>query len=226
MKQEKFFKKEGDNWFDRNREWVNANKYPDIALRLIELYGLKPKKVLEVGASNGWRLALIADKFDSKCVGIDPSAKAVKDGNKNFPKVKMIRGIASDIPVQEKFDLVIINLVLTWVSRDEIFKAIAEIDRMVVDGGHLIVGDFLGDYPTMVEYHHKPNQGIYTYKMDYAEMFTSAATYHSIGRLTYEHAINKLTSEVNGEHRCVTTLLRKSLHGYYFETKVVSPIKK
>jgi ubiquinone/menaquinone biosynthesis C-methylase UbiE len=219
MHQEKFFKKEGDNWFDRNRKSLYANAYPDVALRTIDMYGLKPKKVLEVGASNGWRLALIADKFGSKCVGVEPSAKAVKDGNKNFSKIHMVRGVASDIPLKEKFDLVIVNLMLTWVSRDEIFKAFAEIDRMVADGGHLIVGDFLPDYPMMVEYHHKPNQEIYTYKLDYAEAFTSLATYRSISRITFEHTVNDLTSNVPMEHRCVTSLLKKSLKGYYFNTK-------
>ncbi len=225
MKQEKFFKKEGDNWYNRNRKAMHelyANVYPnadpDVVVRMMEMYDLKPKKVLEIGASNGYRLALIADKFGSKCVGIDPSTAAVKDGNKNFPKIKMFRGVASDIPLKEKFDLVIVNLVLGWVSRDELFKAVAEIDRMVADGGHLVIGDFLPDYPMRVLYHHKPEAGIYTYKLDYAEIFTSIATYRSIARLTHEHAINKFTSNVPMEHRCVTSLLKKSLNDFYSST--------
>jgi ubiquinone/menaquinone biosynthesis C-methylase UbiE len=227
MQQEQFFKKEGDSWFERNREAMHelyAEVYPnaagpDVIVRMMEMYGLKPKKVLEVGASNGYRLALIADKFGSKCVGIDPSAAAVKDGNKNFPKIKMLRGVASDIPLKEKFDVVIMNLALQWVSREELLKAVAELDRMVKDGGHLIIGDFLPDYPMRVLYHHKPTAGIYTYKLDYAEIFIAAATYRSIARLTHEHSINKLTSDVPMEHRCVASLLKKSLNDFYFEAK-------
>ena len=219
MLQEKFFKKEGDEWFKRNRKDLYANAYPDVALHLIDLYDLKPKKVLEIGASNGWRLALIADKYASRCMGVEPSAAAVRDGNKNFPKIKMVRGVASEIPFKEKFDLVIMNLALTWVSREELFKTIAEIDRMIVDGGHLIIGDFLSDYPMRVRYHHKPKDEIYTYKQDYAAIFTSTAIYRSIAQLTFEHAINKFTSAVPMEHRCATSLLKKSYKDFYLTTE-------
>lgn len=222
MNQEKFFKKEGDEWFNRNRKDLYANAYPDVTLHLMETYGLKPKKVLEIGASNGWRLALIADKYGSTCVGVEPSAAAVKDGNKNFPKIKMLRGVASEIPLKEKFDVVIMNLALTWVSREELLKTIAEIDRMVVDGGHLIIGDFLADYPMRVRYHHKPKEEIYTYKQDYAAIFTTAATYGLVARLSFEHAINKFTSAVPMEHRCATSLLKKSLNGFYFTAEHIA----
>lgn len=212
-----FFKKEGDNWFERNRELVRANNLLDPALWLIEQYRLKPKRVLEIGASNGWRLAIIADKYKSKCVGVEPSAKAVKDGTKNFPKITLRRGLASDIPVKEKFDVVIINYVMHWISREELLKSVAEIDRMVADGGYLIIGDFAPDHPTKTTYHHLPKENVSTFKLDYAGIFTSTALYSVVSQMTFNHADHDFIPHAKGEHRGVVTLLRKSLGDFYVQ---------
>lgn len=210
-----FFKGEGDRWFVRNRDALYENARPDAPLTLLELYDLKPKKVLEVGASNGWRLALIAEKYGAKCIGIEPSAKAVADGNKKFKRIRMKRGRASSITLKEQFDLVIVNFVLHWVSRKELLKAIAEIDRCVKDGGHVIVGDFSPDHPSRVPYHHLPDKKVFTYKQDYAAIFTATALYGSVASLTFGHDDHALKSDVPGKDRGIATLLRKSLTDYY-----------
>ncbi len=216
MAQDKIFlTKEGNNWFKRNREALYANELVDPTLSLIELYGLKPKKVLEIGASNGWRLALIAEKYKAKCVGIEPSAQAVKDGIKNFPTIIMKRGIASDIPLKEKFDLVIINYVMHWISREELLKAVAEIDRMVMNGGHLIIGDFAPDFPTQAPYHHLPKENVSTFKMDYPGIFTSTALYRLVSKMTFRHEDHAFIAEVKGSERGTVSLLKKSLTDFY-----------
>ena len=50
------------------------------------MYGIKPKKVFEIRASNGWRLDRIVQTYGAKCIGIEPSAKAVADGNRCYKK--------------------------------------------------------------------------------------------------------------------------------------------
>lgn len=216
MLQDKIFlEKEGDNWFGRNKKKIRENRRPDPALLLLDQYDLKPKKVLEVGASNGWRLALIEERYQSKCIGIEPSKKAVADGKKSYPNVDLRRGLASKIPLKEKFDLVVVNYVLHWISREELLRSVAEIDRMVNDGGYLIIGDFLPDHPTKVPYHHLPKEKVYTYKQDYAELFSATSLYRIVAKQTFRTDEHTFVPDVSSGDRAVATLFKKSLTDYY-----------
>lgn len=217
MSQENIFiKSESDSWFSRNKDLIVADKRTDHVLKLMEMYQLKPKKVLEVGASNGFRLDQIAQITGATCIGVEPSAKAVADGNKRYKEITMKRGTASEIPLKEKFDLVIVNLVLHWVSREKLLLAISEIDRCVKDGGYLIVGDFDPDFPTKTKYHHLPKEEIYTYKLDYAGLFSASALYREVGTLTYHHDTHQYNPDTSANDRGVVTLLRKSLDEFYY----------
>src|SRR3989344_2198184 len=113
---------------------------------------LRPKKVLEIGASNGWRLAAIRNLYKSKCLAVEPSLAAIQDGRKLYPKVAFRQGVVSALPVgnKEKFDLVIIHYVFHWVDRKNLLKSVAEIDRVLADGGYLIITDFLPNKPMKV----------------------------------------------------------------------------
>ncbi len=134
---------EGDRWFQRNRSLIAAfDSERDLPLKLLELYGLRPKSVLEVGAANGFRLAAISRMLDARVVALEPSSEARADGITRFPEVEFVAGHAAAIPLRESFDLVIVDFVFHWVDRRVLAKSAAEIDRVVADGGCLIVGDF------------------------------------------------------------------------------------
>ncbi len=218
MSQDKIFLEyESDSWFTRNKDVIVDDKRADHPLTLLELSGVKPKRVLEIGASNGWRLDLIEKRYGATCVGVEPSEKAVADGNARYEgRVKMVRGVASDIPLEEEFDLVIIHLVFHWVPREKLMKALSEVDRMVKDGGNLIVGDFDPDFATKTRYHHLPDEDIYTYKHDYASMFTATGLYREVARLTYDHKTHLIDPAAAANDRAFDTLLHKSLSDYYF----------
>lgn len=209
-----FLKKEGDGWFKRNLN-VLGDSF-DVPSYLIELYNLKPKKVLEIGCSNGWRLAKIGDKSGAECFGLEPSLKAIKDGQRKYPKIKFKRGLASLLPFKEKFDLVIINFVLHWVDRGSLLKTIAEIDRVLSKNGFLIIGDFLPDYPVRNHYHHLPKQKVYTYKQDYAEIFTSSRLYGLVAKTIFNHGNKAGFSLAKSQDQCVCCLLRKMPDRLYF----------
>lgn len=216
MSQDKiFYRSESDGWFKRNKSHMVTDERIDQALSLIDMYGIKPKNVLEVGASNGWRLDRIANIYGSKCTGIEPSAMAVSDGSKRYKKIKMIRGVATDLPLKGKFDLVIVNFVLHWIPREKLFLALSEIDRMVTDDGYVIVGDFDPNMPTRTKYHHLPKEEIFTYKLPYAKIFTSTALYREIATVTYDQDDHSYDPKSHANDRGVTTLLRKSLSDYY-----------
>lgn len=211
-----FFKREGNQWFKRNK--AKVEKKEDGALFLLQQYNIIPKKVLEIGCSNGWRLAKIRKKYGCKCVGIDPSLEAINDGKKKYPDILLKRGLASTLPLKENFDVVIIYFVLHWISRETLLKSIAEIDRVVADGGYLMIGDFSPDVPTSVAYHHLPGKNVNTYKLDYANIFNSTFLYTKIASMTFEHDKNffsSLSPRVSSQDRAICSLLRKSLNDFY-----------
>ncbi|MBU2264793.1 class I SAM-dependent methyltransferase [Patescibacteria group bacterium] len=207
-----FFNTEGDNWFVRNNKKIGAVKISqDLPLFLMEKYSLQPKKILEIGCSNGWRLNEINKRYHSRCFGIEPSLRAISDGRKKYKKILFKRGLVHNLPLNDKnkFDLIIVNFVLHWVSRELLFKAIAEIDRVLVKGGHLIIGDFLPDYPVSNFYHHLPDKVVYTYKLDYAHLFLDSAFYRIVAQLTFDHKSELLLTDTSSLDRCVCSLLKK-----------------
>jgi SAM-dependent methyltransferase len=209
---------EGDRWFERNRsDLAERGTEHDLPIRLIEMYNLQPKRVLEVGAANGFRLAAIADRFGAAAVGIDPSAEAIRDGTARYPAVQMVRATADAIPFDEPFDLVIAHFVLHWIGRGKLLRSIAEIDRMLSNGGYLIIGDFLPANPTRVPYHHVEMADVYTYKQDYAAVFTRSGLYRPIALLTADERCETLDSNAPDQQRTAAWLLRKHLTEQYAE---------
>ena len=213
-----FSRSEGNSWFARNKKALDAfDPGKDFPLMLIKTYGLKPGRVLEVGASNGYRLAWLVDALSCSAVGVEPSADAIADGRARFPKVRFEQGIASEIPVREKLDLVIVNFVFHWIDRVSLLKSVSEVDRMVDDSGFLILGDFLPSSCTKVKYHHLPDEQVYTYKQNYAEMFLTSGLYHQVALHTSSTETKIPDPSVDSDRRFGVWLLRKSLTGNYNE---------
>ena len=166
--QDVFLESEGDAWFARNAAALEAKASIDVPLRLIAQ--LQPDdpitSVLELGCANGWRLGHLAAERGIRCVGVDPSEHALADGRTRFPSLELLHGTLADPPVDERFDLVIVNFVLCWVDRADLFSAYAAMDSLVRDGGHLIVGDFLPDHPQRRAYEHVSASDVFTYKQE------------------------------------------------------------
>jgi trans-aconitate methyltransferase len=221
LQDEVFSRSEGDSWFGRNRDALQAcDPDVDLPLRLLQLYGLRPLSVLEVGAANGARLAAIHRMTGARTLAVEPSAQAIQDGHANFPFVTFVRGTVDAVPLHESYDLVIVNFVFHWVDRLTLFRSVAEVDRLVCDGGFLIVGDFQPANRLRVPYHHLQDGGIYTYKQDYAEQFRSSGLYHPVGMLTAHHATKQLDPNVAENERIGAWLLRKDLRSHYFVSGV------
>lgn len=216
LQDEVFIRSEGDSWFARNRDALQTfDPKVDLPLRLLELYGLRPLAVLEVGAANGARLAAIHRMTGARTLAVEPSAQAIQDGHANFPFVTFVRGTADAVPLHESYDLVIVNFVFHWVDRLTLFRSVAEVDRLVRDGGFLIVGDFQPVNRLRVPYHHLQDGAVYTYKQDYAELFRSSGLYHPVAMLTAHHATKQLDPDVAENERIGACLLRKDLRSHY-----------
>lgn len=209
---------EGDRWFDRNHTALHQyNPDTDVPFRLIDLYHLRPKHVLEIGAANGFRVATIATRYGASGVAVEPSAAARRDGASQFPHIQFVSGEVHAVPLRESFDLIIVNFVLHWVDRVRLLQSVAEIDRLLANGGFLILGDFLPTNQTKVPYHHLTEHFVSTYKQNYAAPFLASGLYHAVGLLTGDHSAKSLRGDVEEHERVGVWLLRKSLTEYYYE---------
>lgn len=204
-----FLKSEGNNWFERNKEKLISNE-EDLPILILNLYSIKPKKVLEIGCSNGFRLSYLKNKFGCECVGVEPSESAIEDGNKRFEGIKLIRGVCSDVPIDEKFDLIIVHFVLHWVDREDIATCVDEIDRLLEKGGYLVLGDFFPDEPIENKYHHLLCENVMTFKQDYANVFVDLGNYIHISHLSTTHNdVKELKAEKESNERVSVSLLLK-----------------
>lgn len=213
-----FLEGEGDGWYARNREVLLAREPSrDTVLRAIAESGIGFGRVLEVGASNGFRLGLLRASRDCRAVAVEPSEKAIAEGRQLYPEVEFLRGTASAIPIKEDgaFDLVIVNFVMHWIDRATLLRSVAEIDRMVADGGYLVLGDFYPDAPQKVRYHHLPDQDVWTYKQDYPSLFAATGLYLPVHLSVFAHTGEEKRPDAPGQDRIMVSVLRKSLDAGY-----------
>lgn len=211
-----FMQSEGDRWFERNRNALyEFDAAADWPLKLVDMYNLQPESALEIGAANGFRLAALHTRSGARVVAVEPSAQAILEGKASFPTVTFVRGTAHSVPLQERFDLVIVNFVFHWVDRSYLLRSLAEVDRLVNDGGYLIIGDFHPSNQVRVPYHHLVEELLYTYKQNYAATFLSSGLYHPVCLLSGDHAGRKLSAQVAESERIGIWLLRKELREHY-----------
>lgn len=213
---------EADRWFARNRTALHDfDAELDLPLRLIGLYQLRPRHVLEVGAANGVRLAALNRRTGATAVAVEPSAEAVVDGRRHYPAVKFVRGTAAAVPLKANFDLVIVNFVFHWIDRASLLQSVAEVDRLVQDCGYLLIGDFYPSNHYRVRYHHRPDEKLYTYKQNYAAAFLASGLYHPVALLTADHASKALSAETPESERIGSWLLRKESRAHYIESNIL-----
>lgn len=219
---EMFLAGEGDRWYARNKAKLSEAGCADWPLRLLTMLEPGPdvRSVIELGCADGYRLAALSRLFGDgvRCAGIDASADAIRQGSERYPGLDLRQGLLSDVPLDEPADLVVVNFVLHWVDRARLVRSIAEIDRLVADGGLLLLGDFLPDFAQRRRYHHLPERRVYTYKQDYSAAFKTLGMYRECVSVSYDHDApdHALTPTDSGSRACCA-LLRKSLTGYYAE---------
>lgn len=140
MKQKEIFMEaEGDAWFKRNLG--NLGKYDPVTDAIVAA-GIKPKYVLEVGCTNGWRLDKLRTMFDCGVMGVEPSRMAAMDAARL--KVPVHQMTASCIPVNANgYDMVIYAFCLYLTDPSDWLLIASEGDRALAPGGHLVIHDFM-----------------------------------------------------------------------------------
>src|SRR5258706_6280933 len=203
--QKKFFlEKEADAWFDRNfRTIENFNVAEDKVWETITRYNIQPKECLEIGCSAGHRLhAWKKELPQSDFYGIEPSNKAVAYGKENFKSINLKIGTIDDLSLfdDNKFDTIIIGFLLYVLDRELLFKAVAEVDRILKNGGYLIIVDFQALKPVRVKYHHIKDAEAYSFKQKYENIFVSSCLYHLVDKKTLTHSLDNVRYDASKEY--------------------------
>jgi SAM-dependent methyltransferase len=175
-----FLAGEGDAWFARNLQHVRETG-SDIVLATLQDIPIAPSSFLEIGCANGYRVAKICERFGAAGFGIEPSAKAVADGRERYPQLSLEVGTADQLPFADgQFDLVIFGFCLYLVDPRLHLRCVGEADRVLADGGFLLIYDFIEPIPYHNEYVHRP--GIRSYKMEYSRYFLASPAYRLLRR--------------------------------------------
>lgn len=211
-----FINGEGDAWYSRNSNLdIESRVINDPILKLMDTLGVKPSSVLEVGSAEGWRLNEIYNRHGSACTGFDPSSKAIEAGKKLYPNIKLNVATADEIPHDDDSqDFIIIGFCLYLCDRGELFKIANEIDRVLKDDGYLIILDFYTKTPYKNEYSHK--EGVFSYKMNYSNMFTWNPSYQLLIQQVMNHDLSGYIS--NKDDQISVSCIRKSSEEAYMKT--------
>lgn len=188
---------EGEAWMRRNKGGI----FPEIdpVLAAIEETGIRPKTILEVGCANGWRIKILRERYKSDIYGVDPGAKStlctVAD--------PVTYGAAHHLGFNDAaFDMVIYGFCLYLCDREDLFQIAEEGDRVLKEGGHLIVYDFhQPDTSYSRPYSHR--SGVRSFKMDHAALWLANPAY----RLVHRRVLD------DGDNRTAVTILKKDTAG-------------
>lgn len=172
---------EAKAWLERNRDKMGGRD--DIVSVLIDRLKLIPTehdqaRVVEVGCADGWRLQALRRRYSFNAFGIDPGVEmdTIVRGVTLYP------GVAHDLGrfLQQSVDLLIYGFCLYLVDREDLFAVVAEADRVLCEGGHLIIHDF-SDGPYSMDYSH--HDCIRSYHMDHSRLWLANPAYRIVSVL-------------------------------------------
>ena len=208
---------EADQWFLRfsDQFYLRSKEKEEACDNLIEIFksiGLIPKDTLEIGCSFDYLLNAINKVFGSKCSGIDPSRKAIEYGQNNFPDISLQVGTADKLPFEDNsFDLIIFGFCLYLCDRKDLFLIASEADRCLKNNAYLVIMDFYPPFPYKNRYSHC--EGVYSYKMNYAEMFKWNPYYQDVWLSGYNH--DRFNMDVHPDEKVAVNILKKNdQYGY------------
>lgn len=210
---------EANAWFDRNKAVINNyDPKKDKVISLLTEYNLNADAVLEIGCSAGYRLNAVKTLLkDSVVYGIEPSEKAIEYGKLKYPEVNFIHGTADDLSViqNESLDIVIVGFVFYVVDRSVLLKVVAEIDRVLKNGGILIIVDFFSESSLKNVYEHIEEFKAYSFKQNYDEVFTASKLYYLLDKSTWSHSKKGLDATDNYYDKYSISLLKKDTDASY-----------
>ena len=192
-----FLESEGDTWFERNKASLSSKTYfyeTDTIKRVLEAFKKNINAICEIGSGNGAKLNDLCKFFNALGYGVDPSTNAVNAGNKEYKNITLKVSTAASLPFKDsEFDLVYFGFCLYLVDRLDIYKAVAEADRVLKNGGFLAILDFDPALRHKKPYHHKAN--VFSYKNCYSDFFISSGHYYLVAKESFSHDENHFSTD-------------------------------
>jgi SAM-dependent methyltransferase len=180
---------EGAAWIERNKDKIDTLNDPII--QAIRDSDIPVEEVLEIGCANGWRLKIIRNEYGCPAYGVDPG----------YGDINIDTGTADDLDWKDgTFNVVIYGFCLYLCDREDLFKIVLEGDRVLQEGGYLIIWDFHQDFPYSRPYEHK--EGLLSYKMDYSKLWLANPAYYVVHRRIIQNTDNP-------DDRTAVTILKK-----------------
>jgi len=202
-----------DAYFARNPKAIDTNRGPSRPTRLFASYIRPTNRVLEIGSSNGRLLEQLRRLAGCEAHGIDPSPAAVEDGRSRFPDVRLSVGTADRIAYNDGFfDVVVLGFCLYLVERALLHRVVAETDRVLSDGGgRLMITDFDPPEPHRTAYRYE--DGLWSYKMQYAKLWLANPCYVLAEKIAFNHATEEFHADP-GERLGSWILVKRSADAY------------
>ena len=214
-----FLNYEADEWFFRNKKIIdNYDSSKDEVISLISQYSIKADSILELGSSSGYRLQALKGIYpNSNVTGLEPSKRAIEFGLKNYPRVNFVHGTADDLTCfrDNSFDFINIGFIFYVIDRNLLLKVISEIDRVLKNGGEIILIDFFSEIPLKNIYQHISEIQAFSYKQNYEEIFTATKLYYLIDKSCYSHIERLKDSSSDYFNKYSISLLKKDLEASY-----------
>ena len=217
MEQEQIFiSSEADQYFLRNKEELDLTLPDnDLAYNVLKKFDRLDEitSVLELGCATGYRLHFLKKLLPNctKFVGMDASGLAIQHGKEKYG-LELYQDSLATFSYPEKFDLVIVDFILHWIDRDLLYQCVANIDNFLKpQNSFLLLGDFFPFYPYKRKYTH--TQNVYTYKIDYKQLFLSSNMYQIIDKSICVH--DYLKEKITNLNRVEMVLLEKNCTGFY-----------
>ena len=184
---EQALRADGDGYHSRNHAGIGTIADPAFSAMELLHRARSVGSVLEIGCTTGFRLEKARVAFGARCAGLEISPAAVEEGRARYPEVQIELGAAPrDLErwAGDQFDVVIVGHFEYLLPRSELFGLAASVDRLVIDGGHVIVMDFLHPTPMSADYRHHPDLRVF--KHDPSAPWLWSPTYTLVQRQVYD----------------------------------------
>ena len=218
---------EANNYFLRNKDAFSGSKEASkgtyIAKEFLKNYITafpgKIDKLLEIGCNYGYNLNYLQRELNIDCYGIEPSDKAIEYGKQMYTggghsKIHLKEGISDCLPYnKEEFDVVMIGFSLYVTPRVMLYDTIQEINRVLKQGGFIILTDF--DTPFKCRRVNIHNKEMYVYKENYADLFLSMG-YSLVEKRSYSHSGESFSPMIQ-ERISTQILYKENFQDLYFD---------
>ncbi len=221
---------EADAFYQRNHAASDATVLRSGKRQIFDAIaaaGVVPKRIVEFGCQYGDLLDHYARELGAECIGIEPSKRAVERGLESYQgRVRLLQGtmaenaINADSAQTGRFDLVVVDDVFCWVSRETLYHSVANVDDLIGEGGFLFIREFAPLEHRRNRNHHVEDQEVWCYKpaAGHSALFVASGVYQVVWQRTWiDHSDGWVAEQEHSafESRWCDSVLRKSTSDYY-----------